>query len=352
MGKVIPMYQSSFEFDEFKKFVANDPSLLSNSIAGWGVLPKYFTGPELAKTLITMDGLGHPSEITTPIGDKTIRIKIQPALITNKDGSTTPKYPGKTEDLIEEILLKFLSIRDCGVHDVEKRETWVKFSLHMIQVELSCRNKKRSLPQIREALEVMANSRYSLYDVNMPEPNDIWHGSIVSDLKSVFRKDYESSKNKLHSCRLSPLVTSAIRRQQYYQYNYDRSLRYKGQLTRFIDTRLVQRYTYASRTKTHHFMYSSIVEESGLIQGSDAAGRKAVKKALNELVTYGVLASWKDYPVTERANKIVDVKYVVQAGGIFIKEQTAANKRRSDAGRAAIAVGIPASPVKETIIAV
>ena len=104
-------------------------------------------------------------------------------------------------------------------------------------------------------------------------------------------------------------------------------MQHKGQLTRWIHKRLINKYTYASMSKDHHFRYSSLVMSGLLNAGRSHANRETVIKALNELVTSKViLDNYVAKPeVDERTGAITDVVYTVQCTPGFAEDQRTAN---------------------------
>ena len=101
-------------------------------------------------------------------------VKIQPALIEQKEGSYKAFFPSMTEEVVEEAIKKIFSDLNCRMHNVNKSESWVRFSLRMIYAELKKVGKTRNITEIKQAIEVMSSCLITLYQNN----KEVWKGAI------------------------------------------------------------------------------------------------------------------------------------------------------------------------------
>jgi hypothetical protein len=325
----------SLQYDLFSQFVTNDKSEISNTVEVWESIPKYFFTPKQVEKLRTQDGLARTFSWQYKYNNTPYSVKIQPALI-EVDGIEKAYFPSVTEELVEEALKKILSDQRYGLHDPQNIETWVRFTLSMIQKELKARGRSRNRNQIKHAIEVMSGCIIMLFR----EGKEIWKGSILQDLVTVGRAEYLADTNAQHIARLPLFISYAINQLEYRQFNYDRLMRCDEQLTRWIYKQLIHRYRQASYMNDYHFMYSGLERDSGLLQqGRANDNRRKVLAALDELVTHGVLM---DYSVDlhRDSRRITDVKYTVRPAPNFVGEQKAANKRGRDIHTHALNQGI------------
>ena len=247
-------------------------------------------------------------------------------MIEQENGGYKAFFPSVTEELVEEALKKILTDQNLGIHDPEKMETWVKFSLSMIARELKTRGRNRTRVQIKQSIKVLSGSIFTLYR----EGQEVWEGSILQDLVTVNRQKYLSETDSQHVARLPLFISRAINHLEYRQFNYDHLMCCKEQLTRWLYKKLIHRYRQASFLNDYHINFSTIREESGFLQQDRAAdNRKKVIKAIEELISRNVLFSYKTKE-HRIGRKIVDVTYIVKPSQEFVKEQKAANKRTSD----------------------
>ena len=313
----------SAQYELFTQFVANDGSKVSNTVEAWESIPKYFFTPKQVEKLRSTDGLAKPYKWEYVQNGVLCAVKIQPALIEQDDGGYKAFFPSVTEELIEESLKKILSDQRYGMHDPQNSETWVRFTLSMIQKELKARGRTRNRNEIKHSIEVMSSCIITFYK----EDKEVWKGSILQDLVTVGRDEYLADTNSQHIARLPLFISHSINQLEYRQFNYDRLMGCNEQLTRWIYKRLIHRFKQASFVNNYHFMYVDVKQSSGLLQQvSEVQNRKKLISALEELKEIGVIIK---YEVNERkeGRKITDVKYTVSPSHEFITEQKAANKR-------------------------
>lgn len=317
--------KKSLQFEFFGKFITNDESKVSNAIELWEGIPKYFFTPRQVEKLRLDNGLAEPFKWEYTRNNILCAVKIQPALIEQKDGSYKAFFPGVTEELVEESLKKISADGKHAVHDADSVETWVAFTLKLIQKELQAVNRTRSSNEIKHAIEVMSSCVLTYYE----NGKEVWKGAILQDLVTVGREDYLADTSAEHVARLPLFISLAINRMQNRQFNYPMHMSFDGQLSRWIHKQLVHRYKQASLSNSYNFMYSGLKASGLLQQATEDKNRNKAEDALNELIKKGNLARWtKD--VRREGRRIVDIKYVVYPSPSFIGEQKAANKRTSE----------------------
>ena len=311
----------SVQMDLFSQFITNDLESVSNTVELWESIPKYIFTPAQVEKLRTPTGHADPYEQPYTFKDIDCTITIQPALIKQEDGGYKAFFPSVTEELIEEALKKILTDQNYGIHDPTKSETWVKFTLYMVQKELKKRGKTRNLDEIKQAIQVMSLCMLTL----SKGKKELWRGAILQDLVTVDREEYIEDTGALHAARLPLFISHAIDKLEYRQFNIDRLMSLNTQLSRWLYKRFVHHYKYASMTETHHFMFSFVKKSSRFLEGkTERNNRKKMIDALNELKRKGVLMFHEVQEIKE-GRKIVDVKYTVTASLDFCSEQKAAS---------------------------
>jgi hypothetical protein len=324
------------QYDLFSQFVTNDKSEVSNTVEVWESIPKYFFTAGQVKKLRTPTGHADPYKWPYSYNNIDCEVKIQPALIEQSDGGYKAFFPSVTEELVEEALKKILADQRYGMHDPRNVETWVRFSLSLVQKELKTRGRSRSRNEIKHAIEVMSSCVITLYK----ESKEVWKGSILQDLVTVGRDEYLADTNAQHVARLPLFISHAINRLEYRQFNYDRLMSCDEQLTRWLYKQLIHRFRQASFVNDYHFMYTGLERDSGLLQqGRSNDNRRKVLAALDELVSRGVLMGY-DTDSRKQGRKIIDVKYTVRPAPDFVGEQKAANKRGREDHLRALNAGV------------
>lgn len=318
--------QQDKQYQLFTQFVANANDAVSNTVELWESIPKYFfTAAQMDELRHDDSGLAGSFRWQYRYQNLPCEVVIQPALIRQEDGSEKAFFPSVTEELVEEALKKILTIQSNGAHDSTKQETWIRFSLRMLKRELDSRHRGRSVVEIKHAIAVMSGCVITM----LVEGKELWRGSILQDLTTVGRAEYESEDgDSYHFARLPLFISQSITRLDYRQFNFAQLMDCDTPLARYIYKRLVNRFAYASHTQTHHFKFSSL-KDSGFLQRSrERDNRVKVEEALNELQRRGVLVGFEAKP-TMSGRRVIDVTYTLFPGDSFIRDQKAANKAQS-----------------------
>lgn len=321
---------ASVQLDLFSHFVANDKSVMSNTVDIWERIPKYFFTARQVEKLRPESGQPDPYEWEYEEGSHKYTVIIQPALI-KVNGIYTAYFPSVTEELVEEALKKILTDQQYGIHDPLNAETWVRFSLSMLYRELKSSGRERNRSQIKHAILVMSRCNITL----LQGCKEVWSGSILQDLVTVNREEYIEDSDSHHVARLPLFISHAINRLDYRQYNYARLMECNNQLSRSIYKRLVNRFKNANILNDYHILYTTLKHTGLLRQAREADNRKKVIIALEELEQAGVLRSF-DTNERKEGRTVVDVKYTLYPASDFIAEQKAANKRGADSYKVAL----------------
>ena len=314
----------SVQYDLFRQFITNDESEVSNTVEVWESIPKYFFTPSQVNKLRTAAGHANPHTFDFDYNGLPCSVRIQPALMEQKDGSFQAFFPGVTEELIEESLKKIFTDQQFGTHNAKNLESWVRFSLRMVQSELSRRGRTRSIPEISHAIEVMSGCVLTLFK----DGKELWKGAVLQDVVTVGREEYLADSTSHHVARLPLFLSKSINDGDYRQFNLDSLMSLNSPLARWIKKRLLNRWRQAGYDNSYHFLYSDLKNSGLLQQATEDRNRTKVSDALRELIEKNVLSTFEQEQRKE-GRRIVDVKYIVRAHRNFVQEQKAANKRES-----------------------
>lgn len=333
----------SKQYDLFTTFFG-DAQNLSNTIELWDAIPKYAASARLQTKLKdkngnlpvyeqeflyrpTIDGL--PKEISC-------KVAIQPAHIQKPDGSYEQFYPSTDEELVEEVLKKLFTDQQLGHHTPSSDESWVRFSLYMIQNELKARGKTRSINEIKRSLEILSRAVITVEFAGSSRKM-LYTNPILNDLTGVTRADYFSDPKSLWCTRLPALISKSVNELSYRQFNYGKLMSLSSPLARWLHKRLSHQYTQASLTDSYHLNYSTIHRDSGLLHHSRiSANIKTVDTALEELKSSDVLRGFEK-DEKRQGKKILDVTYTMLPTLTFRDEIKTANARQ---GRHRVDMGI------------
>ena len=318
----------SVQYDLFTSFLG-EKEKLSNTIELWDSIPKFYVTREKQNKL--RDEKGHlPLEKREFLyRGKDCRVVIQPALLEQGDGSEKAFYPSVTEELVEEVLRKIFTDQRRGIHDPNNGESWVRFSLQMIKRELDKRGKKRSITEIKEAIEVLSECKIRFFI-----DDELIHSeAILSSLTKVSRKQYLEDNSSHWVARLPVLISKSVNELTYRQYDVDKTMRLKEPLSRNLARWLYHDYLNASLTHPKKILLSDIEKNTGFLDacGSITHKVKKLEKALDELKNVELLAVIDKSEIRGARNKILDIQYQLFAHPEFTKFMKRAHVRKNQA---------------------
>lgn len=325
----IPAKAASLQYDLFTTFFGK-PEDLSNTIELWDAIPKYSyrarrqvehreEGRALAVYEHTFQWQPQPKRHNAPLRCK---LTITPARV--KDGSGwADVFPSTDEELVEEVLRKIFCDQQYGIHDRAAGKSYVRFSLHMIRKELAARRKTRSIAEIQRSLDVLSKAHVTV-QVDTAGPKQVLcKGAILPVL--LFRG--EDGDSDLWAAQLHPLITAAVDRLTYRQFNYATLMSLASPLSRWMLKRLCHEYLNAGLMDPYRTLLTTIARDSGMLTHSRMSGKIAtLERALEELVARGVLLTFKAIKRMD-GNAIDDVEYVLTPSSHFVSETKAANAR-------------------------
>lgn len=264
------------QYDLFTTFFGKDQSDLSNTIELWDAIPKYAVSARQQNSrrdangrlkIHTQEFQYRPSQLGAPT--MKCSVQIHPALIEVAPGEFLDFYPSTDEELIEEVLKKIFTDQQYGFHSVPESESWVRFSLYMIEKELKYRKKTRSIDEIKRSLEILS---LSVYKVQVePSKKFLYTNPILSDMTRVERDDYLEDTKSLWYARLPVLISKSINELTYRQFNYATFMRLAKPISRWFLKRLSHQYTNSSLIHPYRIKYSTIERDSGLLHHPRAA---------------------------------------------------------------------------------
>lgn len=319
------------QLDLFRDFLCNtnqEREALSNTIELWDAIPKYQVSRRRQSTLRKEGVL--PSYKCEFIHKKTTyTLRIRPARLSKFeviDGVETEEdieyYPSAREELVEDALRKIASEKKRLYLDKER--SGVTFSIHMLRKELSKRGHTLSYNEIRESLFVLSGAGIELSDIG---GKNVLVTRAITNLIQVNQDDIRKDPDAKWYADFSGLVTDCIKRIDYRQYDYDKMMHHKSQLSRWLNKRLSHNYLHADLLKPYVILLSTIKRDSGLLGAKrDVDNRRQMIKVLDELKNDKVLLHYEIGEIME-ANKILDIKYKLVPNQEFVGQIKAANKR-------------------------
>ncbi|HDY85977.1 MAG TPA: hypothetical protein ENI26_08245 [Methylophaga aminisulfidivorans] len=319
--------QNNQNYDLFATLLgpSGDTEQLSNLLSFWDSIPRYSVSRQIQASMRNEAG-NLPilrKEFQTPAGE-ICEMELKPARI-EVGGEEKDFYPAESEELIEDILRKIFLQQRHGFHDSDRDESWCKFTINMIVKELKAFGKVRSHEEVKQALEIMENCRLTI-TVNGKQA---YSSNILSDKLLQDRASYRTNSNALSAVKFSSLISRAINKFDYRQYNYADAMSLKQPLARWLFKRLADRFINAGiDAPAYKIIFTEIDRDSGLMHHRLVTRRiETLKMAVEELVESGVLMRYEMNSIKD-GKKIVDAVFMLHASMKFIKEMKAANARQ------------------------
>lgn len=319
--------------DKKKKKVVN-----TASIAHWADLidpPKYLTKDgEYTNTIELYDAIPKffSREITsTAVAGVSItkkfthrgveyEVAITPAPLTDSLGNKYARFPGKSEEVIEDVLRKFAADGQKYVHS--ELGLGVTFSLYELRNELKKLGKTKSLDEIKESLEIMNMSHITLKCQQEDRKLDIYSAPFPKLILATKEAVDKLGKNIRCSVSFHPLVTRSIQNRSHRLISYDKLATCKSALARRIFKKMSHIFVQAETGLCYSLRMCRMMSDFGLNVSKDITTtyKRMVVPALDELIELNILDSYEAkrtpddiaidmYPSKEFAKEIKQANY-------------------------------------------
>jgi hypothetical protein len=321
-GKSLEQYQQTRpEQLTFFELISPEDRRFSNTIELYDFMPKYnyskverINGKFLNALQREFECRGHH-----------YRLEIKPASLRDKQGNERYYYPSKREELVEEALRKLAS-EGQGVFLDD--QAGVTFSLYQLQQELKRTGHSYSKDEIKDALQVCAQSSLVL---TSDDGSAIMIASLFETVGLKTHEDWAGQGEKSRAfVRFNPLVTASIKNKSFRLYNYEASMSYSSVIARQMHKRLAHHYTQASLANPYRIGLKTIIRDFGLTAYERLSHNlRDVVKALDEMKEKNVIAHYHVTKTVDPAqrNKLVDAMISIAPHPTFTNEVIEANKR-------------------------
>jgi hypothetical protein len=291
----------------------------SNTIEFYDSMPKYFFGGverEKGKNVDSLPILNRDFMHR----NRNYKLSVSPAAVQDKkSGKTINYYPSQREEIIEDVIRKISTRPSRAI--LFDNDIGVKFTYYEVQQELKKIGHGYSIDQIKLGIEILNKS---VLEATSKEGNEI---SITSSLFSYVGKETKEMGGKERVVVIfNPLVTKSINQGTYRLINYEKLMKMKMQVSRWLHKRISHMFVQAALTNPYQILLSTIVRDSGMRVYKTVSERmRQIEKALNELKDNKVISEWKSDPQKEK-NKILDVLYSLYMSDEFVADAKKANK--------------------------
>ena len=341
MKSVPPAAFKNQQIDLFRDLLANtdkEREGLSNAIDLWDNVPRYALSRGKQDKSRLEGGFLPLAELNFQYKGNPYTAQIRPARIELKNkrgeltGETAEFYPSTREELVEHALRKLATEQQFGFLDTDNSRSGVTFTLHQLRTELADRGRWMKYAEIVESLDIMNLSNIRLIDKGTDKKDpSLMSQPYLPTLIKVSKEGLASDPGAKWLVQFHSALTQSIAQLTYRQFNYHRLMSCQSQISRWLISQLVLKYTYAAPGNTFSMLYSTIQRDSGLLNNykriRDAVD--ALDEAFEELKREGVLMTIKKDAKTGARGKIEDVNYTLATSVKFASEQRASNKRQS-----------------------
>jgi hypothetical protein len=317
---------------------------LSNAFDLWDSIPRYVVSRQQQDKWRKAGTFPMLHEVPFHYRGRALTATIQPAAVKGKDGVIRSYFPGASEELIEDVLRKIAADQNNGYYVPHERRSGVVFTLHMVRKELERRGHGRTYGEIMMSLDIMSSAVIQVATADGNGDDFTSKSLYLNNLMRVSKAKLAEDPEAKWFVDFHPFASRAFDELTYRQFNYARLMCLKSQLARWLSKVLSLKYVNASCAHPFELRFSTIVRDSGLLQGygrfRDAVA--AVDFAIQELKDCQppLLGTQPGKnAILGARGKIEDVAYTLYPSREFVSEVKAASKRRAVSGGQAPACG-------------
>ena len=292
----------------------------SNTIEMYDSMPKYYFGGverEKGKTTESLPILSRDFVYR----NKEFRIDISPAaLIDEESGKTISYYPSQREELVEDVIRKIaVNKRKKGIYLDD--DLAVRFTYYEVEQELKKIGHGYSTTQIKRAIEICSKT---IVEITSKD------GKRVSQTSNLFpfvaKETKEMGGQERVIVMFHPLVTKSVDLGTYRSINYDRLMRLKMPLARWLHKHISHLFTQATEKNPYKINLSTIVQNSGMKNYKNISDTiRQVSKSLDELIKCQTVAKYETKLHKEK-NKILDATFCLFMSEDFVADAKKGNK--------------------------
>lgn len=268
------------------------------------------------------------------------QLEITPATVSRKNPETGEEeqvhlFPGFREQSVEQAIIKLaidkkrLETFDAGAHGAL---VGARFNMTELRTELEKSSCGYKLAEIREALEVLHKAHIKITRVSDEDGTAEGEPEVSATLfpvKVVGRINKSTGDRETYVC-FNPLVSMAIEREEWRQFNFQTFMALKAGLTRWIHKHLIHQWRNAAEGRTLTVRATTIIECSGLVEMARRRdGFAKIRRSFDELRQRGVLQRCDVRPIKGARGAVTDIEFIIEPSQRFVQEQKNANHQRN-----------------------
>ena len=254
------------------------------------------------------------------------KISVAPAVIKDRDGVNRYYYPSKREELVEDALRR-IATTENGVFLDDR--AGVTFTLYQLQQELKKNGHSYNIKELKDALYICASTTLTVTTGN---GKAVLVSNMFETLGLQTREDWKGTGTKQKAfVRFNNLVTEGIKKGDFRQLDYEKSMSYSSVIARQLHKRMSHHFTQASLTTRYSITLSTIIRDFGLAEyARPSLNLNHVLKALDEMKEKDVLLSYEVQKTLDHTNrnKLTDAKFTLTPHPYFSGEARKINDRQ------------------------
>ena len=257
----------------------------SATIELYDAIPKFFYGKQKSDTV-----QGASREVQFRHRDNDFCATIKGAVIKDDEGKNSIVFPGKSEELIEDVLRKLAIDGQAFVRD---GQIGVRFTLYQVFKMLKETNNQRSYNQIKEALQVLADSKIELTGTVNNKTINI-NSSLIPTLTVVTQKDTDDGEAQCTAI-FHALVTESLRRNTHRLSNLQKTIKLVNSVARRLHKRITHNFSTAGGNKDIYRIKMSTILNDLNIRARRSKGEtytRTLKPGLDELKARDIITDW------------------------------------------------------------
>lgn len=261
-------------------------------------------------------------------------LKISPALIEQKDGSTKAFYPSQREEIIEDVLRKFAT--NPNRNEFLDNRLTVRFTLYELWKELKKVRHPYKYGEIIESLEILSKTNIEIktsssnnvkFSSNMFETFGVVDNNEfnINDLDKIIdeEKQSEYGKKVFYFVRFNSLVSDGVKNKSWRVLNYEQCMSYKKFVSRWLHKRISNMFLTKKIELPYNILLSTIIRDSGMtMYESIRLNLAQVQKCLAEMISVGSIDRYEMEKIfsKDKSNRIEDVKFYIYVSHSFFDD--------------------------------
>lgn len=200
----------------------------------------------------------------------------------------------------------------------------MQFSIYALLNELAAHGHAATYKDVKRSILILRRASLTITD---SKTGKTWEENFFPQMAIGGWEGAAGAEYQQHYVSFHFLVSESIQTLQYRDVNYRDLMMIKGSLARYIFQRMASVYIYASSDDPYSPSRNQLLTESG--RGTEGVGTRLseqVSRALNQLVTQGIIERWSVKRREKTGRAVTNLFYEIFPTKRFISDIINANK--------------------------